>query len=120
MTPTTLVARDAEGAQRVATWLRAHGEPALACPVLETAIEGADAVLPEVADLLVTSARGAAALAWHVAQRPGRADGWRILALDGATAAALRRHDLAPARTSDGGAAALAAQAQAGCRGGGR
>ncbi len=112
MAMTTLVARDQDGAERVAAHLRAMGEPALACPVL--AWEAVDAVpeLPDVADVLVTSPRGADVLAHAFLSR--HRGGWRLLALAGATAERLRSHGLEPDVLVSGGAASGARIARRG------
>lgn len=105
----TIVARDAEGAERVAAALRAQGEPALAAPVLVEA-EGEPAPdLPPGVQVMVTSPRGARVLATALARHP--AAGWRILALEGPTSRALDELGVHPDVTVAGGAAALAAKA---------
>lgn len=100
----TLVARDSEGAERVAAVLRAAGNVAIACPVLTWVTVDERPDLPEVADILVTSPRAADALGTPL-------PGWRVLALAGATADRLRAHGVEPAVVAEGGAAALAALA---------
>lgn len=105
MTPavTTLVARDAAESERVAAWLRARGEPAIGVEVLVWAAIAEVPDLPAVADLLVTSPRGADTLVGR------RQPGWRVLALSGPTADRLRTLGIPPDLEGQGGAKALAA-----------
>ena len=109
----TIVARDSEGAERVATRLRAHGELALAAPVLVWTPGDTPPPLPHDVQILVTSPRGASVLADRVGAG-GRSGGWQILALAGPTARALREQGLEPDVVAGGGAAALAACAAPG------
>ena len=108
----TIVARDAEGAERVTRALREQGEAALAAPVLVEAAGDPPPTLAEGTQVMVTSARGARVLAGALAQHP--AASWRILALAGPTRLALGELGLFPDVTVAGGAAALAALAKPG------
>jgi uroporphyrinogen-III synthase len=113
----TIIARDAEGAERVAAKLRALGEFALAAPVLVWASGDPPPPLAENAQIMVTSPRGADVLADALADiskargRRGELRPWQILALAGPTTRALVRRGIEATVVAEGGAAALAALA---------